>query len=469
MYCYLVFPSRVAFLLVCLFMACESFGLGHISLEQSSGIFQTVIMYSMAETRALSRASCSACASVRPPLRRPYTPKPSSFLQPFQDQQKKRSKFAISSLFGGQSSVVRTNRIAVRTSLAGTAPPFLDEWLVVQALGAGKTRDMSLDRKYLALNLVPVGGVAAHVMRDGLPLAVQSVEHERNKGGLSKSEGLSSGPEILSDARDEASRGKESRNRAEGDAGEGHMPKGEASLSDDLSSSPRATTDKAQELDMLLGLSSPAWVPHGSAIHLGLPISAGEGLPVILSGHFLPAKTTSGRQLFQRGVNTPPHPADSHHPSQDFLRLNWNRELLSCVREAYIELLVHLHRATHPYTTQPVRAQGGNGRVEVVMVPPMTPERLYSYWPKFTAAALTGQPDDSVLAESLVRSMYGLLAQMPLFLLQTGVRAKIGEGMFLAPPAVQERQGAVPPASVLQFLHQHYQVCLFVFIVPSPW
>jgi hypothetical protein len=66
MYCHLVFPSRVAFLLIGLFMACESFGLRRISLEQPSAIFQSVKVNSMEETRALSRASCPARASVRP-------------------------------------------------------------------------------------------------------------------------------------------------------------------------------------------------------------------------------------------------------------------------------------------------------------------------------------------------------------------------------------------------------------------
>lgn len=382
-------------------------------------------------------------------------------MQPFQDQQKKRSKFAISSLFSGQSSVVRTNRIAVRTSSAQSPQPVLDEWLVVQALGSGKTRDMSLDRKYLSLNLVPVGGVAAHVMRDGMPLphpAVVSTESER--GASREDNTANGGAEKPADASVKSSDdGKGWATFVEVE-GQGQTPNGDASTSqNERASTPTDNVrDESKPESLSLDFNPSSRIPHASAVHLGLPLCAGEGLPVILSGHFLPAKTTSGRQLFQRSVNAPPHPADPQHPSPDFLRLNWNRELLLCVREAYIELLVHLHRASNPQTSQPQRVQGGNGRLEPVMVPPMTPERLYSYWPRFTIAALTGQPDDSVLAETLVRPMYGLLAQLPLFLLQTGVRAKIGEGMFLAPPAVQERQGVVPPASVLQFLHQHYQV-----------
>ncbi|PWA90860.1 pyruvate dehydrogenase E1 component subunit beta-1 [Artemisia annua] len=43
----------------------------------------------------------------------------------------------------------------------------VDQWLVLLSLGSGQTRNMALDRRYLAYNLTPVAGVAVHILRNG--------------------------------------------------------------------------------------------------------------------------------------------------------------------------------------------------------------------------------------------------------------------------------------------------------------
>ncbi|KAG4170211.1 hypothetical protein ERO13_A12G134051v2 [Gossypium hirsutum] len=76
-------------------------------------------------------------------------------------------KFQISRLFSSSNAAVKLHVIDVNLFQKGTR--FVDRWLVVLSLGSGQTRNMALDRRYLAYNLTPVAGVAAHISRNGHP------------------------------------------------------------------------------------------------------------------------------------------------------------------------------------------------------------------------------------------------------------------------------------------------------------
>ncbi|KAL3718738.1 hypothetical protein ACJRO7_003791 [Eucalyptus globulus] len=82
--------------------------------------------------------------------------------------EKKWRKFQISRLFSSSNTSTKVQSIDVIVHKGATR--VVDRWLVVLSLGSGQTRNMALDRKYMAYNLTPVAGVAAHVSRDGHPV-----------------------------------------------------------------------------------------------------------------------------------------------------------------------------------------------------------------------------------------------------------------------------------------------------------
>ena len=61
---------------------------------------------------------------------------------PFSD--KKWRKFQISRLFSSSNAAIKSHVIDVITKQGGER--FVDQWLVVLALGSGQTRNMALDR-----------------------------------------------------------------------------------------------------------------------------------------------------------------------------------------------------------------------------------------------------------------------------------------------------------------------------------
>ncbi|KAJ3692968.1 hypothetical protein LUZ60_012063 [Juncus effusus] len=86
--------------------------------------------------------------------------------------EKKWRKWQIKRLFNSSNSAIKMHTIDVHVIESGAS--YVDKWFVVLALGSGQTRNMALDRRYLAYNLTPAAGVAAHVSRDGNPPIIPS-------------------------------------------------------------------------------------------------------------------------------------------------------------------------------------------------------------------------------------------------------------------------------------------------------
>ncbi|KAK6931871.1 hypothetical protein RJ641_003664 [Dillenia turbinata] len=84
--------------------------------------------------------------------------------------EKKWRKFQISRLFSSSNAATKLHLIDVNIWQGGTR--IVDKWLIVLSLGSGQTRNMALDRRYLAYNLTPVAGIAAHISRNDLPVDV---------------------------------------------------------------------------------------------------------------------------------------------------------------------------------------------------------------------------------------------------------------------------------------------------------
>ena len=71
-------------------------------------------------------------------------------------------------MFGGSHAASRLHELTLRHT-HGNTPATTDTWLVASSTGAGRTRDLALERKFLSLMLSPVGAVAVHLTRDGVP------------------------------------------------------------------------------------------------------------------------------------------------------------------------------------------------------------------------------------------------------------------------------------------------------------
>ncbi|KAL7096896.1 hypothetical protein ACP275_10G109500 [Erythranthe tilingii] len=79
----------------------------------------------------------------------------------------KWKKFKLSSIFGSSTAAIKLHVLDLNMNKRGAR--FIDQWLIVLSMGSGQTRNMALDRRYLAYNLTPVAGVAAHISRNGHP------------------------------------------------------------------------------------------------------------------------------------------------------------------------------------------------------------------------------------------------------------------------------------------------------------
>lgn len=86
--------------------------------------------------------------------------------------EKKWRKFQLSRLFTSSNAAIKMHIIDVHVIQGGSS--LIDKWLVVLCLGSGQTRNMALDRRYLAYNLTPVAGVAAHISQNGQPINAHS-------------------------------------------------------------------------------------------------------------------------------------------------------------------------------------------------------------------------------------------------------------------------------------------------------
>lgn len=195
-----------------------------------------------------------------------------------------------------------------------------------------------------------------------------------------------------------------------------------------------------------------------------LPLSIPFKLPVTIVGHFMVSQ--SGLRHLFRQV-----PSGGSSSATEQLRAAWNKELLTCVRDSYVELLLELQRISQDPTAS--RAEPPVGR-HLDGTYGFPPENAYALWPR-SASLLSvppgpksngslmevGQTERQALVDWLVRPMYIRLVDMPMWKLHGEVMTKASEGMFLAPPGA-EQQGIAPPAAVCDFLKAHYKV----FAVP---
>ncbi|CAH9144035.1 unnamed protein product [Cuscuta epithymum] len=141
-------------------------------LERVTMIFKKFLEHSSASIlflKSVLQVSLSTWEkeSLQPTLHYSVDVDPSFGIKRNPFSEKKWKKFQLTSLFYSSSAAVKLQIIDVN-ELKGTNR-VTSRWLVALSLGSGQTRNMALDRRYMAYNLTPVAGVAALISQNGKP------------------------------------------------------------------------------------------------------------------------------------------------------------------------------------------------------------------------------------------------------------------------------------------------------------
>ncbi|XP_052204846.1 LOW QUALITY PROTEIN: uncharacterized protein LOC127809789 [Diospyros lotus] len=288
--------------------------------------------------------------------------------------EKKWRKFQISRLFSGSNAATKLHIIDVNLWQGGTR--VVDQWLVALSLGSGQTRNMALDRRYLAYNLTPVAGVAAHICRNAQP-------------------------------------------------------------------------------------TEACW---SSSLLCPLPLSGGINIPVTILGCFL-VRHNRGRYLFKyQNIEAL---AEAQLDAGNHLIEAWNRELMSCVRDSYIEMVLEMQKLRREPLNSTLEFSLGHA-VGVALNAYID---QYSFWPRSNGHMQINQsgddgklfPSNKLMAdwecviEQVIRPFYARLVDLPVWQLYSGNLVRAEEGMFLSQPRSDVR-GNVLPATVCGFVKEHYPV-----------
>ncbi|KAL7180871.1 hypothetical protein ACSBR1_039850 [Camellia fascicularis] len=285
--------------------------------------------------------------------------------------EKKWRKFQISRLFSSSNTAIKLHVIDVNLYQGGSR--VVDRWLVALSLGSGQTRNMALDRRYLAYNLTPVAGVAAHICRNG----------------------------------------------------------------------------------------QPAEAYWSSSLMCPLPLSGGINIPVTVLGYFL-VRQNRGRYLFKH-QNIEAF-AEAQLDAGNPLIEAWNRELMSCVRDSYIEMILEMQKLRREPSNSTL--EYGLGRAISVALDAYGDH--YSFWPRSSGHAQINQSggvckfsskvaDWECVIEQVIRPFYARLVDLPVWQLYSGNLVKAEEGMFLAQPGIGMGDNVLP-ATVCAFVKEHYPV-----------
>ncbi|KAK4397028.1 Sacsin [Sesamum angolense] len=292
--------------------------------------------------------------------------------------EKKWKKFQLSSIFGSSTAAIKLHVLDLDVDQGGTR--FVDRWLVVLSMGSGQTRNMALDRRYLAYNLTPVAGVAAHISRNGHP----AESHASNT------------------------------------------------------------------------IMSP------------LPLSCIINIPVTVVGSFL-VRHNLGRYLFRCQDSEGAMELRSDAGSQ--LIEAWNRELMSCVCDSYIKLILEMQKLRREPLTSALEP---NLCRSVSAILSAYRDEIYSFWPRSGCNALVKQAIDDkdgkdstsmkplkadweCLIEQVIRPLYARLVELPVWQLYSGSLVKATDGMFLSQPGSGVGDNLLP-ATVCAFVKEHYPV-----------
>lgn len=289
--------------------------------------------------------------------------------------EKNWKKFQLSSLFSSSNSAIKLQVIDVNSWKQGTK--IVERWLVVLSLGSGQTRNMALDRRFMAYNLTPVGGVAALISQNGQPSNTCSSSY----------------------------------------------------------------------------IMSP------------LPLSSTINIPVTVLGYFLVCHN-HGRFLFKDQETE--SLAKPWYDAGNQLIEAWNRELMCCVRDSYVKLVLEMQKLRREPSTSLLEPRVARA---VSLTLNAYDDQIYSFWPRSTRNLPTEQEQDGndfmsmkvskadwgCITQQVIQPLYARLMDLPVWQLYSGNLVKAEEGMFLSQPGIGVGGGLLP-ATVCAFVKEHYPV-----------
>ncbi|XP_068639684.1 uncharacterized protein [Aristolochia californica] len=303
---------------------------------------------------------------------------PSSAVMRNPFSEKKWRKFHISRFFSSSSAAMKLHAIDIQIFQGGGR--IVDKWFVVFSLGSGQTRNMALDRRYLAYNLSPFAGVAAHISRNGEPVPICSISR----------------------------------------------------------------------------IMSP------------LPVSGGITLPVMVFGCFLVCHN-GGRFLFNNQSMKDLSVVHQVNVGNQLIEA-WNKELMLCIRDSYIEMVLEFQKLRREPSTSSMESNSVRAVSPILQA---YGDRIYSFWPKSKVQHTSLIPhveeignsssltlldiEWKCLIEQVIRPFYTRLADLPVWQLYSGNMVKAEEGMFLSQTGNRVGDN-LPPATVCSFIKEHYPV-----------
>ncbi|WCJ40041.1 Zinc finger C3HC4 type (RING finger) family protein [Euphorbia peplus] len=210
---------------------------------------------------------------------------------------------------------------------------------------------------------------------------------------------------------------------------------------------------------------------HPAAIHLSssimspLPLSSSINLPVVILGYFLLCHN-GGRSLFKyqdRETSSEAKPS-----AGDQLIEAWNRELMSCVCDSYVEMVVEMQKLIKEPMSPTTESCIGHS---VALSLKAYRDQIYSFWPRSYVDPLSNhhreasnsvqtevrKADWGCVVEQVIRPFYSRVSDLPVWQLYSGSLVKAGEGMFLSQPGNGVATNLLP-TTVCGFVKEHYPV-----------
>ncbi|CAK9135396.1 unnamed protein product [Ilex paraguariensis] len=209
----------------------------------------------------------------------------------------------------------------------------------------------------------------------------------------------------------------------------------------------------------------PADTYLSSSIMAPLPLSGVINIPVTVLGCFL-VRHNQGRYLFKYQDTEGLTEVQSDAGNQ--LIEAWNRELMSCVRDSYIKMVVEMQKLKREPSISTLESNAGR-TVSVALN--AYGDQIYSFWPRSNEHSLIDHPGDGnhvipvkvlkadwkCLVEQVIKPFYARLVDLPVWQLYSGNLVKAEEGMFLSQPG-SGAGGSLLPATVCAFVKEHYPV-----------
>lgn len=184
-------------------------------------------------------------------------------------------------------------------------------------------------------------------------------------------------------------------------------------------------------------------------------------------GYFLVCHK-GGRYLFNRPdeMSLP----DLQYDAKSQLTEAWNKELLLCVRDSYVEMVLEFQKLRKDPLTSSIET--GAARA-ISFILQAYGDKIYYFWPRSRQRPATSYEIDAVgqsssltkateadwesLIEQVIRPFYVRLVDLPVWQLYNGNAVKADEGMFLSQPG-SENGDNLPPSTVCNFIKEHYPV-----------